>query len=87
MRIIQSNLEGGTKNAQEAREEGRNLGKGRTGSEVFWGAGEDRKENQRANRMNGNMQPRWVAGRVTLQKIPETWEVRDSQDSMGITLN
>jgi hypothetical protein len=37
--------------------------------------------------MNGNMQPRWVAGRVTLQKIPETWEVRDSQDSMGITLN
>ena len=35
----------------------------------------------RASRKNGNMQPREVGGWGTLQNVPETWEVRDSQNS------
>ena len=45
----------------------------------------------RANiRKNGNRQPREVGGwggGMTLQNAPETWEVRDSQDSKGGTLD
>jgi hypothetical protein len=37
----------------------------------------------RASRKNGNRQPWEVEGWVTLQNAPETWEVRDSQDSKG----
>ena len=45
------------------------------------------REAQSARRMNGNMQPQKVGGRKALWKVPETWEVRDSQDSMGVTLD
>jgi hypothetical protein len=45
----------------------------------------------RANiRKNGNRQPREVGGwggGMTLQNAPETWEVRNSQDSKGGTLD
>ena len=37
--------------------------------------------------MNGNMQPQEVGGEGTLQKIPETWEVKDSQDLKHGTLD
>jgi hypothetical protein len=36
--------------------------------------------------MNGNMQCLGVGGRGTLFKVQEIWEVRDSQDSMMVTL-
>ena len=38
-----------------------------------------------ASRMNGNMLP-WGLGRI-LYHIPETWEVKYSQDSKGGTLD
>ena len=44
------------------------------------------KEAQRAKKMNGNMQQYGVRGCRNLQKVPETWDVRGSQDSMGVTL-
>jgi hypothetical protein len=37
--------------------------------------------------MNGNMKPSGVGGGETLQNVLETWEVRDSQDSKGGTLD
>jgi hypothetical protein len=39
------------------------------------------------SRMNGNIQPWKVEGRVYLYKVPETQEVRESQDSKGGTLD
>jgi len=36
--------------------------------------------------MNGNMQLLGVVGGGTPQKVSETWKVRDSQDSIGVTL-
>ena len=39
----------------------------------------------RSSRKNGNRQLQEVGG--TLQNAPETWEVRDSQDSKGGTLD
>jgi hypothetical protein len=57
--------------------------KGGTGS----GMGGGRREVQMASRMNENMQPRVVGGRGTLQKVPETWQVIDSRDSMGVTFD
>ena len=39
------------------------------------------------NRKNGNKQPLKVGSGVTLQNVPETWEVRYSQDSKGGTLD
>ena len=38
-----------------------------------------------ASRKNGNRQPREIGDWGTLQNAPETWEVRDSQDSKGGT--
>ena len=43
----------------------------------------NRTEALRANRKNGNRQPREIGVGGTLQDVPETWEVRDSQDSEG----
>ena len=37
--------------------------------------------------MNGNMQPLGVGGRYGLWNVPETWEVRNSQDSKGGTFD
>jgi hypothetical protein len=47
-----------------------------------------RREAQRARRMNGNMQLLGLEGKGgrNLQKFRETWDVRDSQDSIGATL-
>ena len=41
----------------------------------------------RARRKNGNRQPWEVGGWGTLQNAPETWDVRDSQDSKGGTID
>lgn len=51
----------------------------------IWGGG--RREVLRVNRMNGNMQPWGVGGEVNLEKVPETWKVRDSKDSKGRNLD
>jgi hypothetical protein len=48
---------------------------------------EKRTEALRASRKNGNRQPWAVGGVGTLQNVPETWEVGDSQDSKGGTLD
>ena len=48
--------------------------------------GGDRRESQMARGMKGNMQCLGVGGRGTLFKVQEIWEVRDSQDSMMVTL-
>jgi hypothetical protein len=45
----------------------------------FWGIGEN-------PRGPGNMQPHVVGGGRTLWKVPEIQEVRDSQDSIWVTL-
>ena len=37
----------------------------------------------RASRKKGNRQPRKIGGWGTLHNQPETWEVRDTQDSKG----
>lgn len=52
---------------------------------IYGGLG--RRVALRISRMNGNMQPRGVGGEGTLKKVPETWEVRDSKDSKGRTLD
>jgi hypothetical protein len=47
-----------------------------------------RTEALRASRKNGKWQPRQVGGwggGIT-QNVPETWELKDSQDSKGGTL-
>ena len=49
-----------------------------------WGV---RRETLKASRMNGSMQPQKVGGRESLWKVLETCEVRDSQDSIGVTLD
>jgi len=49
--------------------------------------GGKRTEVLKASRKNGNRQPQEVSSRGTLQNVPETWEVRDSQDSKGGTLD
>jgi hypothetical protein len=41
----------------------------------------------RANRKNVTRQPQEIKGWGTLQNASETWEVRDSQDSNGETLD
>jgi hypothetical protein len=50
-------------------------------------SGLNRTEALRAIRKNGNKQPWKVGGGGTLQNVPETWEVRDSQDSKAGTLD
>ena len=41
----------------------------------------------RASSKNGNRQPGEIEGWGTFQNAPETWEVRDSQESKGGTLD
>jgi hypothetical protein len=43
--------------------------------------GEKGLKSLRASRKNGNMQPREMGGGGTLQNVPESWDLRDSQDS------
>jgi hypothetical protein len=38
-------------------------------------------------RKNGNRQPLEIGGRGILQNVPVMWEVRNSQDPKGKTLN
>jgi hypothetical protein len=81
---------GGRRKQSRVAEGGRNLvGKGdREGKRGTWlgmGLG-SRREALRASRKNRNWQPQEVGGGRTLQNVPETWEVRDSQDSKGGTL-
>ena len=55
--------------------------------------GEERNRDQvlgggnRTEALNASRQPRDLGGGGTLQNIPEAWMVRDSQDSMGRTLD
>ena len=51
------------------------------------GMGADRRESKSVRRMNENMQLWKVQSKGYLQKIPLTWNVKDSQDSMGLTLD
>jgi hypothetical protein len=41
----------------------------------------------RTSRKNGNKQPQEIGGWGTIQNAPETWEVRDSHDSKGGTID
>lgn len=41
----------------------------------------------KTSKKNGNRQLCEVGGEKTLQNVPETWELRDSQDSKGVTLD
>jgi hypothetical protein len=42
-----------------------------------------REKNLGASRKNGNRQLQEIGGWGTLQNAPQTWEVRNSQDSKG----
>ena len=55
---------------------------------MYGAEGRGRGEAQKAKRMNGNNQPPGVGGGWLARKYQsqETWKVRDSQDSMGVTL-
>jgi len=46
----------------------------------------ERRESQRANRINGNMQLLGMGVGETIWKVPETWKVRDCHDSTRVTL-
>jgi hypothetical protein len=50
----------------------------------MWGI---RSEALRVSRKNGNRKPQEVGGRRTLLNIPETWKVRDTQDSERGTID
>lgn len=50
----------------------------------YWGR--DRREVQKNKRMSGDKQHEGVGGAETLWKVPETWEVTDSNDSLGVNL-
>ena len=58
------------------------VGERRVGS----GMGGDRKGAQRGRRMSTNMYRQGLGGQGEPLKIPETWDVRGSQDLMGMTL-
>jgi hypothetical protein len=49
----------------------------------YWGSG----QRTEASRNNGNRQTQEVGSRGVLYDIPETWVVRDFQDSKGWTLD
>ena len=59
-------------------------GERETRSGIGWG---ERTEALRASRKSGNRQPQEVGGWGYLQNVPQTWEVRDSQDSKGGNLD
>jgi hypothetical protein len=82
----QSHLGERRKQSQGGREGGTWEGKGTVGwrgehDQVLGGG--NRTEVLRISRKNGNKQPWEVGGGGTLQNVPETWEVRDSQDLKG----
>jgi hypothetical protein len=52
---------------------------------MYWGR--DSTEALRASRKNGNRQPGEVGVGGTLQIVADTWEVRESQESKGGTLD
>ena len=56
------------------------LGGGIEGN-LIWYCVRERTEALRAGRTNVNRQPQAIGGQGTLQNVPKTWEVRDSQDS------
>ena len=60
--------------------EGRGKRNGEHDQICGWG---DRREALRASRKNRNRKSKKVGGWGTLNNVPETWEVRDSQDSKG----
>jgi hypothetical protein len=66
--------------------EGRGRGVGVEGN-LIWYWMRKRTEALRASRKNGNQQPQEIRGWGTLQNAPETWEVKDSQESKGGTLD
>jgi hypothetical protein len=73
-------MEGGTLVGKGAR-------RGRAGEHdqvLGWG---ERTKALRDSRKNGNSQPQEVGGGGPLQNVTETWEVRNSQDSKGGTLD
>ena len=47
----------------------------------------EKTEALRVSRKNGNRQPQEIGCWKDLQNTPGTWEVRDSQDSKGRTLD
>jgi hypothetical protein len=55
-----------------------------TWSSMWWGK---RTEALRVSRRNVSRQPQEIGSWGTPQNVPETWEVRDSQDSEGGTLD
>ena len=48
----------------------------------YW---ETHEWNPEGNRKSGNRQPQEVGGKGTLLNVPETWEVRESQDLNGVS--
>jgi hypothetical protein len=59
---------------------GTGTGRGRGEHDQVWG-GQKRTEVLRTSIKNGKRQPQEVGDGGNLQKVPETWEVRDSWDS------
>ena len=87
----QSHLEGRRKQSQERGWSEVPGWKSRQGGKEvniisYWGW-EHRTEALRVSRRNGKSQPQEVGDGWTLQNVPETWEVRDSQDSKGGTFD
>ena len=62
-------------------------GGSREGNMIWYCVGGKGLKSLRASRKNGNMQPCGVGIWRTLQNVPETWKVRDTQDSKGGTLD
>jgi len=69
------------------RERGTWLARGQGGEEDQVLGGGSRTEALKDCRKNGNRQLQEVGGEGTLENVPETWEVRDFQDSKGGTLD
>jgi hypothetical protein len=85
-KMPQSHL--GEDNNHRGQREGEAEGKGGGGCVIRYGAGRGgRREALRASKIHGNMQPQGGGSEETLQKVPKTWEVRDSQDSEGGNLD
>jgi hypothetical protein len=61
-------------------------GRGKGEQDLVLGEG-FRSKALRTSRMNGNRQPQELGDQGSLQKVPETWEVRSSQDSKAGTLD
>jgi hypothetical protein len=68
----------GPEGGKDLGERGEGMKKGGTGSDM----GVRRREAHRAKRVNENKQLIGVEGGGTLKKVPEIWEVSDSQDSL-----